>query len=426
MDRGIKKIEAREILDSRGNPTISVEVTAGDGGKGVFDVPSGASTGAHEALELRDNDPKRFEGLGVLKAVKNVNDIIAPALLDFDVTNQAGIDKRLLELDGTPNKSKLGANAILGVSVACAKAASVVKGVKVYEHLRDIAKMPPSRRVPFLFMNLINGGMHARSKLAFQEYLLVPQTESVEEALRIGVLVMHETRRLIIEKYQPSFANIGDEGGFAPDIVNVKEPLHLLFSAAKNLGLQDKIKLSLDVASTSFYKNGKYHFGGKHFSSEELLNFYHEICKEFPMLSIEDPFMEESFNDFARLREFFEKNSASDGQAKLNDGRVMVIGDDLTVTNPVRLTHAIHKKSISGIIIKLNQIGTLTETIETMKLARSGGIECIVSHRSGETKDDFIADLAYAYGAFALKAGAPQREERIVKYNRLLEIAGRQ
>lgn len=403
---GITKVEAKEILDSRGNPTISVEILAGEGAKGIFDVPSGASTGAHEALELRDGDPARFNGKGVLKAVQNVNEIIAPALLNMDVTDQAGIDKRLLELDGTPNKSKLGANAILGVSVASAKAAAAAKNIPTYMHLRDLADVSPSRKVPYLFMNLINGGLHAHSKLAFQEYLLVPQTESVEEALRIGVQVMHEAGRLITEKYGPAFANLGDEGGFAPDIADAKEPLAILFAAAKNLGFQDKVKLSLDVAATSFFKDGKYNFGGKSFSAGELLSFYREICAQFPMLSIEDPFMEESFEDFARL----------------NDGKITVIGDDLTVTNPARLKQAVEKKSISGIIIKLNQIGTLTETIETMKQARAANIDCVVSHRSGETKDDFIADLAYAYGAFALKSGAPSKGERLVKYNRLLEI----
>ena len=330
MLAGIKKIEAKEILDSRGNPTVSVEVVAGEGAKGVFDVPSGASTGAHEALELRDGDLSRFDGKGVLKAVQNVNEIIAPALLNFDVTDQAGIDKRLLELDGTSNKSKLGANAILGVSVASAKAAAALKNVPVYMHLRDLADVPPSRRTPYLFMNLINGGLHAHSKLAFQEYLLVPQTESVEDALRIGAQVMHETGRLIKEKYGLGFTNFGDEGGFAPDIADVKEPLTLLFTAAKNLGLQDKIKLSLDVAATSFFKDGKYNFGGKSFSADELLNFYHEICAQFPMLSIEDPFMEESFEDFSRL----------------NDGKIVVIGDDLTLTKNALIRKAIEMRSI--------------------------------------------------------------------------------
>jgi enolase len=258
-------------------------------------------------------------------------------------------------------------------------------------------------------MNLINGGLHARSRLAFQEYLLVPQTESVEEALRIGVLVMHEAGRLISEKYGPSSANLGDEGGFAPDIADVKEPLRMLLSAAENLGLTDKIKLSLDAAANSFFRDGEYDVGGKKMGAEELLGLYREICSEFPMLSIEDPFSEESFDEFARL----------------NDGAVMVVGDDLTVTNSARLSEAARRKSISGVIIKPNQVGTLTETIGTMKTARAAGVECVVSHRSGETKDDFISDLAYAYGVFALKAGAPQREERIAKYNRLLEIVGR-
>lgn len=428
MNAKVKKIEASEILDSRGNPTISVTVVVDEGVQGTFDVPSGASTGAHEALELRDGDPAHFEGKGVLKAVKNVTDIIQPVLLDLDIVDQYSIDKRLIELDGTLNKSKLGANAMLGVSIACAKAAAMMKNVPTYMHLRDLWTVAPSRAVPFLYMNLINGGLHARSRLAFQEYLLVPQTEDVEEALEIGTGVMRELRKLIEAKFGPSGANIGDEGGFAPDTEDIQLPLELLFQAAKNTGHDGKIKLALDVAASSFYKDGKYFVGGKELLANELSAVYGEIISKYPMLSIEDPFAEESFADFALLREFFDKLSvagaanASEGAARFNNGKVLVIGDDLTTTNKERLAKAISKKAISGVIIKPNQIGTLTETVEAMKAAREAGLECIVSHRSGETSDDFIADLAYAYGAFGLKAGAPQREERVVKYNRLLRI----
>lgn len=405
MKAKINRIEAREILDSRGTPTLAVTVQA-EGVRGTFEVPSGASTGSHEALELRDGDPKRFEGRGILKAAGNIVHLIEPALRGMDAVDQAAVDKRLIEFDGTPNKSKLGANAILGVSIACAKAAAAIKNVEVYEHLRDLATMPPSRKTPLLYMNLINGGLHARSRLAFQEYHLVPQTESVEEALEIGTSVMHKLRSLISGKYGPASANLGDEGGFAPDIEDVKTPLALLMLAAEAVGADKKIKLALDVAASTFYKDGKYSFGGKNYSPDELRQFYGELADQFPLLSIEDPFMEEAFDDFA----------------KLNNGQLMVVGDDLTVTNPARVEEAIEHEAINGLIIKPNQIGTLTETIETMKFARANKLECIVSHRSGETNDDFIADLAYAFGAFGLKAGAPQREERVVKYNRLLQI----
>jgi enolase len=406
MKAGIRRIEAREILDSRGNPTLSVTVQAA-GVCGTFDVPSGTSTGKHEALELRDGDKDHFEGLGVLKAAGNIAHIIEPALMDMNALDQEAVDKRLIELDSTANKSKLGANAIIGVSIACAKAAAVVKNVEVYEHLRDLATMPPSRETPFLYMNLINGGLHAKGRLTFQEYHLVPQTDSVEEALGIGTKVMHLLGALIQKKYGPASANLGDEGGFAPDIEDVREPLKLLSAAAHGAGVEKKVKFALDAAASSFYKNGAYLAGGRHYSAGQLRNLYIELVNDFPLLSIEDPFMEEAFEDFA----------------KLNGGSLIVVGDDLTVTNIARLKEAIEREAISGLIIKPNQIGTLSETIETMKLAREHKIECIVSHRSGETSDDFIADLAYAYGAFGLKAGAPQREERVVKYNRLLQIA---
>ena len=404
MDSLIKKVEAREILDSRGNPTLSVSVYA-DGEVGTFEVPSGASTGAHEALELRDGET-RFGGLGVKKAVANAQ-MAAPILLDMDVSDQRGIDERLLKLDGTPNKSKLGANTILGISVACAKVAAKIKGVETWEHLQSLNFIKPSRKTPLLFMNLINGGLHSSSRLAFQEYHLVPQVESAEEALEIGVSVMRELKKIIRAELSASFANIGDEGGFAPDIEDVELPLELMKRASEQAKVFDKVKFALDVAASSFFENGKYKVGGKEISAEELAKIYEDISAKYPMLAIEDPFAEEDFENFA----------------KLNNGKFIVVGDDLTVTNPERLKKAIEIKAISGIIIKLNQIGTLTETMDVMRIARENDIELIVSHRSGETNDDFIADLAYSAGAFGLKTGAPQRGERVAKYNRIVKIA---
>lgn len=404
MDSLIKKIEAKEILDSRGNPTISVSVYA-NGEVGTFDVPSGASTGTHEALELRDGE-ERFGGLGVKKAITNAQ-MAAPILLDMDVADQRGIDERLLKLDGTPNKSKLGANAILGISVACAKVAAKIKGVETWEHLQSLNFIKPSRKSPLLYMNLINGGLHSSSRLAFQEYHLVPQVENPKESLEIGVAVMKELKKIIKSELNPAFANIGDEGGFAPDIEDVELPLALLKKASEQAKVFEKVKFALDVAASSFFENGKYKIAGKELSAEELSKIYEDISLKYPMLSIEDPFAEESFEDFT----------------KINTGKFIVVGDDLTVTNPERLKQAIASKSISGIIIKLNQIGTLTETMDVMRIARENDIELIVSHRSGETNDDFIADLAYSAGAFGLKTGAPQRGERVAKYNRLVEIA---
>ncbi len=405
MNAIITAVKAEEILDSRGNPTLAVTVTAGEA-QGMFSVPSGASTGSHEALELRDGDPEHFRGLGVLKAVANVNDVIAPALNGMDAADQKAVDQKLLELDGTPNKSRLGANAVIGASIACAKAAAAARNIPVYEHLRTLATMKPSRSVPLLFMNLVNGGKHAQSRLAFQEYHIVPQTESIEEALEMGTSVMQELRKLIVKDLGAPSANIGDEGGFAVDTDDVSLPLELLVQAIGTAGYGPKIKLALDVAASSFFKDETYAFQGRSLSPQEFLAYYRDLIKNFPIISIEDPFAEEAFADFAAL----------------NDGSVLVVGDDLTVTNKERLQAAIDQKAVSGVIIKPNQIGTLTETLDAMRLARDNGVECIVSHRSGETNDDFIADLAYAFGAYGLKSGAPQREERVIKYNRLWEI----
>ncbi len=403
----IEKIIAEEIFDSRGNPTINVSVFAG-GKSGSFSVPSGASTGIHEALELRDGDENYHNGKGVFKAIDAVNNIIAPALIGKDVSNQADVDLLLVELDGTENKSKLGANALIGVSVATAKCAAKVSGKEVFEYLRTLKNIKSSRSMPYLYMNLINGGKHASNKLAFQEYHVVPMVSSADEAVEIGEKIQHTLKEIIERELGSESLTLGDEGGFALQISDIRVPLLFLTEAIKKNNLNGKVRLALDVAATSFYEKGKYSVDGKEISKEELMSMYDSLIREFNLLSIEDPFDEEDFESFRKLKDANED--------------FFVVGDDLTTTNKTRLQEAINKRSINAMIIKPNQIGTLSETLETMKLARENDIELIVSHRSGETEDDFIADLAYAFGCFGLKAGAPQKEERRVKYERLKAI----
>jgi enolase len=407
MDK-IKNIRAKEIFDSRGNPTLSVEVFT-DLYCGRFDVPSGASTGKYEAKELRDNDLKRFNGLGVLKAISNIENKILPFLKNISVFDQRKIDSILIELDGTKDKSNLGANAILGVSVACAKAASKVQNKELYLYLKDLSEIRPSCKAPYLFMNFINGGKHSQSSIAFQEYMIVPQTDNINEAIEISFTIKNNLKNIILKNYGKLSVNIGDEGGFVPDCKNIKEPIEILRQSIKNSNLLDKVKIALDVAASSFYKDGFYEFDGKKMDTPQLIQIYNNLINDFNLLSIEDPFFEEDFDSFAQFRKVIPKE-------------IFIVGDDLTVTNYQRLQQAIIKNSINAIIIKPNQIGTLTETLETMKLARDNNIQLIVSHRSGETNDDFIADLAFAFGCFGLKIGALQRGERIAKYNRLLEI----
>lgn len=415
----ITGIRAREILDSRGNPTLEVVVQCEGGGAnlspvGRFGVPSGASTGTHEALELRDGDHSRFGGKGVLKAATNVNVNLAGALVGMDARDQRALDERMLEMDSTPTKSRLGGNAIVGVSVAAAKAAAAAQQIPLCDHLHSLAPdITPTHRVPFMHFNLINGGKHAATRLpdrqaglAFQEYKVVPQTQDITEAVNIGTTLMHALKKRIAKDYGAVHANVGDEGGFAPDLENVRRPLELFAETAAALGLDQRVKYALDVAASSFYENGQYRYDGALHSPEELEKMLRDIIRDFPMLYIEDPFHEEAFADFARL----------------NDGSTIIVGDDLTVTNKEFLQKAIGAKAVSGVIIKVNQVGTLTEALECMQLARSNGIECIVSHRSGETNDDFIADLAVAFGVFGVKAGGPQRGERVAKYNRFVEL----
>ena len=404
MENIIKKIFAEEIKDSRGNPTLKVTVWVSEN-YGSFSVPSGASTGIHEAHELRDAD-----GKGVKNAIQKVNDIIAPVLVGQDVENQKEIDRLMIKLDGTPNKDNLGGNGMIGVSIACAKAAAKATGVEVYEHLRELAEIKPSRKIPHLYMNLINGGKHAKNDLTFQEYHAVTDTESIEEAVAMGMNIQNSLRRIIMDELGEESLILGDEGGFAPKISDIRKPLQYLSQAIKENKLEGKIRLALDVASSSFFDNvtDTYKVDGKSITKEELLNIYDSLISEFNLLSIEDPFDEEDFESFTKLT--------------ADHSSFFVVGDDLTVTNKVLLKEAIEKKSINAMIVKPNQIGTLTETLETMQLARENDIELIVSHRSGETDDDFIADLAYAFSCFGLKTGSPIKPERMVKYQRLIEI----
>ena len=401
IDSFITKILAEEINDSRENPTIKVTVWVGDK-YDSFAVPSGASTGLHEAHELRDGD-----GKGVKDAIDKVNNIIAPKLIGQDILNQKEIDRIMIELDGTANKDNLGGNSIIGVSIACAKAAAKVSGVEVYEHLRTLAEIKPSRRAPYLFMNLLEGGKHVHNgfNLAFQEYHIVPETENVKEAIDVGIKINNTLSEMVQKN---GSVEMGDEGGLAPKTNDVRVPLQYLREAIEKNNLQNKVHLALDVAASSFFENDLYTVDGKTITKEELLNLYGSLIKEFNLLSIEDPFDEEDFESFAEL-----KNKQKD---------LKIVGDDLTVSNSLLLKKAIEKGSVNAMIIKPNQIGTLSETLETMKLARENDIELIVSHRSGETNDDFIADLTYAFNCFGLKAGAPTKPERMVKYERLIKI----
>jgi len=403
----ITKISAEEIKDSRGNPTIKVTVFVGDESDS-FSVPSGASTGIHEAHELRDED-----GKGVQNAIKKINTIITPALLGKNVLNQKEIDGIMISLDGTFNKDNLGANSMIGVSIACAKVAAKVTNQKTYQYLQTLAEIKPSRSTPYLFMNLINGGKHAKNDLAFQEYHIVPDTEDVSLSVDIGIKIQNSLKEIIMKDLGKESLVLGDEGGFAPKISDIRKPLLYLTEAIKQNNLQDKVRLALDVASSSFFKNGHYEIAGKSLSSDELFNTYESLISEFNLFSIEDPFDEEDFENFSRLcsLRFSESN------------KIFVVGDDLTVSNQTLLQKAIEKGSVNAIIIKPNQIGTLSETLLTMKLARENDIEIIVSHRSGDTNDDFIADLAYAFNCFGLKAGSPIKPERMVKYQRLIEIS---
>ncbi len=409
MSSLIIDVYGREILDSRGNPTIEVEVTLEDGSFGIAAVPSGASTGEHEATELRDGDESRYLGKGCENAVENVNSIIADALEGIDAAEQIQVDSILLELDGTKNKSKLGANAILGASLACAKAAAEYHGLPLYRYIGGVH----SRFLPAPMMNILNGGKHADNTVDIQEFMIIPKNApSFKEALRMGTEVFHNLRKVLKSKgYNTS---VGDEGGFAPSLKSNEEAFDVILEAIQKAGYKpkDDVLLAIDVASSEMFEDGKYKMfksSGNLLTSEEMINWYVDLCNKYPIASIEDGLDE---NDWA-------------GWAKLTTAlgnKVQLVGDDLFVTNPEYLSRGIKEKIANSILIKVNQIGTLTETLETIHLAQRNGYKTVISHRSGETEDTTIADLAVATNAGQIKTGAPSRTDRVAKYNQLLRI----
>jgi enolase len=399
----IKNIHAREILDSRGNPTVEVDVFT-EIGFGRASVPSGASTGTNEALELRDKD-KRYLGKGVIIAVNNVNKEIKKTLVGVDVRDQHEIDRLMLELDGTPNKSRLGANAILGVSLAVAHAAADAMGLSLYRYLGGTNACT----LPVPTMNVINGGKHAGNELAIQEFMLQPTgAKTYSEALRMGVEIYHTLGGILSKKYGISALNVGYEGGYAPPLKSTKDALDSLVSAIEETGYEKKITIGLDAAASEFHKNGKYKIDGKAMTNDELMDYYADLVKTYPILSIEDPFHEEAFDDFAALTK------------KLKN--TIIVGDDLFVTNVKRLEQGIKMNAANALLLKVNQIGTLSEAFDAARLAQKNGFKVIVSHRSAETEDTTIADISVAIGAEFIKTGAPARSERNAKYNQLLRI----
>lgn len=404
----IKSIRAREILDSRGNPTLEVECTT-DAGTFIDSVPSGASTGEREALELRDGGD-RFGGKGVLAAVKNVNEIIAPKLMWADAYNQNKIDDTLIELDGTPNKSKLGANAILGVSMCVCRAGAAFNSQPLYKHIADVAQNRKKLFVPQACFNVINGGAHAGNDLDFQEFMIVPQSESFAENLRMASETYYKLKKLIKQTYTSMAINIGDEGGFAPPIDFPEVALGLIDKAIESAGYAGKIKINLDVAASQFKDGGEYYKTNMGvFSRDELLNYYETLISNHGIIGLEDPFAENDWQGFVDATERLGK-------------KIMIIGDDLLTTNTKYIEEAKSKKACNTVLLKLNQIGTVSELIESAQLAQRYEWKNIVSHRSGETTDDFIADLAVGIGAEYIKSGAPARGERLAKYNRLMKI----
>ncbi len=402
----IVDVWAREILDSRGNPTVEVEVFLESGAWGRAAVPSGASTGEREAVELRDGDPKRYLGRGVRRAVDNVNEIIAPELIGMDPFEQVVIDRLLIELDGTENKSRLGANAILGVSLAVAKAAAMELGLPLYRYIGGVN----AKVLPVPMMNVLNGGVHADNNLDIQEFMIMPVgAPDFSEALRMASETFHTLKKVLKEKGYNT--NVGDEGGFAPDLKSNKEALDLLVEAIQKAGYKpgEDIALALDPASSSFYKDGFYLFEGKKCSAEDMIRWYEEVVENYPIVSIEDGLAENDWEGWKQLTQ------------ALGD-RIMVVGDDIFVTNVEYIKKGIEEGVANAVLIKLNQIGTLTETLEAIELATRAGYRVVISHRSGETEDTTIADLAVAVNAGFIKTGSLCRTDRICKYNQLLRI----
>ncbi len=398
-------VKGREILDSRGNPTVEVDVFLENGITGRAAVPSGASTGEREALEMRDGDKMRFGGKGVLKAVNNVNTVIRDRIVGMDVYDQKAIDEAMLELDGTKTKSNLGANAILGVSMACLKAAANDSGKPLYAYVGE------GRTLPVPMMNIINGGAHADNSLDFQEYMIIPQRDTIHERVRVGAEVFHALKAVLKEKGYAT--SVGDEGGFAPNLKSNKEGFELITEAVIRAGYKpyDDVCYAIDVAASEFYRDGKYHLDGegKVLSTDELIEYYKDLVNTYPIISIEDPVDENDWEGFSKVT------------TELGD-KIQLVGDDLFVTNKECLQKGIDNHAGNAILLKVNQIGTITETLETIKLAKENGYKTIISHRSGETEDTTIADLAVGLDLGQIKTGSMSRTDRICKYNQLMRI----
>ncbi|OGO00003.1 MAG: phosphopyruvate hydratase [Chloroflexi bacterium RBG_13_51_52] len=404
----IKTVKAREILDSRGNPTLEVEVELKDGTLGAAAVPSGASTGKYEAVELRDGDKSRFNGKGVLKAVNNVNKTIAKAIAGMSITDQSAIDNALIKLDGTPDKSNLGANAILGTSLAVAHAAAAFKGVPLYIYLGGDG----AYALPVPMMNILNGGRHAENSTDLQEFMVMPVgAKSFSQALQIGAEVYHALKKVLKDKGLNT--NVGDEGGFAPSLPSNKDAVEAIMAAIETAGYKPgkQCYIALDPAASEFYENGKYVLAkeGRTLTSAEMVDYYVKLCADYPIISIEDGMAEDDWEGWQLLTQ------------KLSN-KIQLVGDDLYVTNVSRIAKGIELKASNAVLIKLNQIGTLTETLDAVRIAKKAGWTAIVSHRSGETEDTTIADLAVGLNTGQIKTGAPARSERTAKYNRLLRI----
>lgn len=406
----IKKVHARQIMDSRGNPTIECDVILSGGALGRAAVPSGASTGSFEALELRDGGIA-YMGKGVLNAVKNVNEVIAPAILGMDASDQTALDEKMLEIDGTPNKESLGANAILSVSLAAAHAVANQKRIPLYKYIASIYGNDNPVILPRPMMNIINGGAHADNRLDVQEFMIIPNGAKSEfEAIRMGAEIFHNLKSIL--KKNGDKTNVGDEGGFAaPNIKTCAEALDKIITAIKAAGYipKDDVSIGLDVASSEFYKNDKYEFEGQSLTSEEMITFYEKLISEYPIISIEDALAEDDWEGWKRLTERI-------------GSKCQLVGDDLFVTNPIRLQKGIDSHIANAILIKVNQIGTLTETLRAIKMAQDAQYGVIISHRSGETEDTTIADLAVATNAGQIKTGSMSRTDRMAKYNQLIRI----